>query len=631
MRSPTHDIPAPVLERAGHAALQGFHLPTRAWFAASFQEPTRAQELAWPAIASGQHVLLQAPTGSGKTLSAFLAAIDQLMFSPVPDVKRRCRVLYLSPLKALAIDVERNLRAPLVGVARYAERTGEGFHLPEIAVRTGDTPSRERAQFQRRPADILITTPESLYLLLTSNAREALRSVETVIVDEIHAMVSTKRGAHLALSLERLEELVERPIQRVGLSATVRPPLEAARFLGGFVDGGQQLGVGSWKAAAPEGEEGASEADAIDQLLEGNGEESGGPVPRPVTILDAGQCKELDLTVEVPVEDMARLGEMESIPSGPASSGEKRRSIWPSIYPLILNLIRQHRSTLIFVNSRRLAERLAAALNEQAHQEALLAAEEAGLEPPPLVEIVRAHHGSVAREQRQQIEDDLKGGRLPALVATSSLELGIDMGAIDLVVQVEAPPSVASGIQRIGRAGHQVGLSSKGIILPKFRGDLLACAALTDRMRQGLVEPLHYPRNPLDVLAQQIVSMVGMDDWSVADLERLVRRAAPFAELGRTALEGVLDMLSGRYPSDDFAELRPRLTWDRLAGTLRSREGSRRVAISNGGTIPDRGLYGVFLQAGEGDTRTSARVGELDEEHVHESRVGEVFVLGASA
>ncbi|MFN3649236.1 MAG: DEAD/DEAH box helicase [Armatimonadota bacterium] len=571
--------------RAGGAAdgsvLSLFHEPVRAWFNASFAAPTRAQELAWPLIASGQSTLLLAPTGSGKTLAAFLSAIDRLMFEPVPAKQERCRVLYVSPLKALAVDVERNLRAPLVGVSRYAERMGHPFHTPEVAIRTGDTPSRDRARFARNPDDILITTPESLFLLLTSNARESLRSVRWVIVDEIHTMVGGKRGTHLSLSLERLEELTQFPLQRIGLSATVRPVEEAQRFLGGFF----------------------SSPDADERR------------PRPVAIADAGQRKELDLTVEVAVEDMAKLGQVEEIPSGPAAQAEKRTSIWPAMHPLLLDLIRRHTSTLIFVNSRRLAERMAAALNELAGEE-----------------LVRAHHGSIAREQRQQIEDDLKAGRLPALVATSTLELGIDMGAIDLVVQVEAPPSVASGLQRIGRAGHQIGVPSKGIILPKFRGDLLACAALTARMREGQVEPLRYPRNPLDVLAQQIVAMVSMDDWRVEELAAVVRRAAPYAELSPTALEGVLDMLSGRYPSDEFAELRPRLTWDRLAGTLTSREGAKRVVITNGGAIPDRGLYGVFLvDGGEGGGRgPSRRVGELDEEMVLETRPGETFVLGAT-
>jgi ATP-dependent Lhr-like helicase len=553
-------------------ALAGFHAPVQAWFGASFDGPTPVQAAGWPAIQAGESALLLAPTGSGKTLAAFLAVIDRLMFEPLPEAAARCRVVYVSPLKALAVDVDRNLRAPLVGIARQAERLGQAWHVPEIALRTGDTPARERARFARRPADILITTPESLYLILTSRAREALRATRWVIVDEVHALVGGKRGAHLALSLERLEALAGRRLQRIGLSATQRPVEEATRFLGGFA--------------------------------------ADGATPRPVTVVDAGRVKPLALTVEVPVEDMARLAPPPASGGEPGAGGTAPTSIWPAIYPLLLALIRRHRSTLVFVNSRRLAERLASALNELAG-----------------TVIVHAHHGSVAREQRQAIEERLKAGQLPALVATSSLELGIDMGAIDLVVQVEAPPGVASGLQRIGRAGHTLEAPSTGVILPKYRGDLLACAALTERMRAGAVEPVRYPRLPLDVLAQQIVAMVAVEPWRVDDLERLLRGAAPFADLTRALLESVLDMLAGRYPSDDFAELRPRLHWDRLQGTLEARAGARRVALENGGTIPDRGLYGVFLA---GAPPGHGRVGELDEEMVFESRVGETFLLGAS-
>jgi len=611
--------------------LAPFHPAVREWFAASFEAPTRPQALGWPAIARGESTLILAPTGSGKTLTAFLWCLDRLMFGPEPAAdpiapgrsasrrraragaapppkRSRCRVLYISPLKALAADVERNLRAPLAGIAQVAARTGAAIGRPSIAIRTGDTPASERARFQREPADILITTPESLYLLLTSNAREALRSVDTVIVDEIHALVPTKRGAHLALSLERLERICAQPPQRIGLSATQRPLDEVARFLGGSVvrrPAHAEPARGGAKGAA------LRKTDVDAEIEHEFAAPHGTARYRPVTIVDAGHKKALKLTIEVPVEDMARLTTADDIPSGPASVGDTRPSIWSAIHPRLLELIRAHRSTLIFVNSRRLAERLAGALNELAGET-----------------LVRSHHGSIARPQRVEVEDLLKAGALRALVATSSLELGIDMGAIDLVVQIEAPPSVASGLQRIGRGGHTANAISEGVIFPKFRGDLVACAAVTRAMHEGAVEASRYPRNPLDVLAQQIVAMAATDTWNVDELFAAIRGAAPFAELSRTVFEGVLDMLSGRYPSDEFAELRPRVTWDRVAGTLSAREGAKRVAIANGGTIPDRGLYGVFLLgAGPG----AARVGELDEEMVFESRVGETFVLGASS
>ncbi len=573
-----------------------FHPAVRAWFDEAFDGPTRAQRLGWPAIARGDSALILAPTGTGKTLAAFLWCLNRLMFAPTQDRAASCRVLYVSPLKALAVDVERNLRAPLAGIARLADAKGTPCHPPSIAVRTGDTPALDRTRFLRHPADILITTPESLFLLLTSNARERLRSVETVIVDEIHALVPTKRGAHLSLSLERLEALAPGPLQRIGLSATQRPLDEVARFLGG-----------THRARGVRGARGAQDVGAAihDEFAESRGRVD----YRPVAIVDASAPKQVSITVEVPIEDLARP-EDAGPASGPASRGSSAPSIWTSIHPRLLELVRSHRSTLLFVNSRRLAERLAGALNELAGE--------------PLV---RAHHGSLARAQREVIEDLLKEGRLRGLVATSSLELGIDMGAIDLVVQIEAPPSVASGLQRIGRAGHRVDEVSTGIVIPKFRADLVACAAVARAMQRGEVEPSRYPRNPLDVLAQQIVAMTAMDPWDVDALYLAVRAAAPYAELGRRAFDSVLDMLAGRYPSDEFAELRPRITWDRLSGTVVARQGSKRVAIANAGTIPDRGLYGVFLA---GANRQQARVGELDEEMVFEARAGETFVLGAS-
>ncbi len=564
--------------------LSRFHPAVQAWFRNTFSAPTRAQVLAWPAILAGHSTLVSAPTGSGKTLAAFLSAIQRLMFSDSPARPARCRVLYVSPLKALAVDVERNLRAPLAGIAREAFRTGEAFQLPTIAIRSGDTPDVERQRMARTPPDILITTPESLFLILTSGAHAILATVEVVILDEIHALVGTKRGAHLAISVERVADLARRDLQRIGLSATQRPLELVAQYLGG--------GDGTpWKA-------------------------------RPVTIVDAGEKKAYDLRVEVPVEDMSRLGDIidpaREIPEGPASQLQ-HRSIWPAIQPRLLELIRAHKSTILFVNSRRLAERLAAALNDLAGEE-----------------LVRAHHGSLAREERLIIEDRLKAGTLPALVATSTLELGIDMGAVDLVVQIEAPPSVASGIQRIGRASHQAGAVSRGILFPKYRGDLLATAAIVRAILDGEIEPTRMSRNPLDVLAQQLVSLVALGERRLDDLSALVRRAAPFAQLPQAQLEGVLDMLSGRYPSEQFAALRPRLTWDRLRGVVRPREGARPLAVANAGTIPDRGLYGVFLAEGEDPRAHPARgggrrVGELDEEMVFECREGDVFILGATS
>jgi ATP-dependent Lhr-like helicase len=620
---------------AGDGALALFHPITAKWFRSVFDAPTAPQVEGWPAIARGESTLILAPTGTGKTLTAFLWCLDKLMMQTPQDAVRGCRVVYLSPLKALAADVERNLRSPLVGIANMAKRDGVDVRMPEISVRTGDTSPKERARFRKHPGDILITTPESLYLLLTSEAGEGLRSVETVIVDEIHALVPSKRGAHMALSLERLEALTGRRVQRIGLSATQRPLEEVARFLGGA----EASFVKAATSSAAELPTASERGDEIASVLMSAASDDGvkpdvgvdAPRYRPVTVVNAGARKLLELKVEVPVEDMARLGEIQELPSGPASQGPKRTSIWQSIHPRLLEIIQGRTSTLIFVNARRIAERLAGALNELAGEQ-----------------IARAHHGSLAAAQRTEIEELLKAGKIKALVATSSLELGIDMGAIDLVIQIEAPPSVASGMQRIGRAGHQVGAPSNGIIFPKYRADLIACAAVTRAMHEGHVESTRFLRNPLDVLAQQMVAVIAHPPLGVSDAERrakhkteeeespgvsyaalfsLVRGAAPFAGLSQGVFDGVLDMLAGRYPSDEFAELRPRITWDRNRNWITPRAGVKRIAILNGGTIPDRGTYGVFLA---GQRSKPVRVGELDEEMVFESRTGDTFILGAS-
>jgi ATP-dependent Lhr-like helicase len=671
--------------------------------------------MGWPAIARGESALILAPTGTGKTLAAFLWCLDRLMLGNTDqgseirdqktgrDERRGCRIVYVSPLKALAVDVERNLRSPLAGMANMARRMGVPFREPLIHVRTGDTPQRDRARFARHPAEILITTPESLYMLLTSQASEALRTVDTVIVDEIHALVPTKRGAHLALSLERLEALTERRLQRIGLSATQRPLEEVARFLGGVESAGT-VGLGLSpdikeprieRALATEVSlSGTSPHTSLEPAISQNSETAWSSdatdAPalryRPVTIVNASAPKQMKLRIEVPVEDMARLGEQEELPSGPASQAPRRVSIWNAIHPRLLEIIRARNSTILFVNSRQVAERLAGALNELAG------------EP-----IARAHHGSLAAAQRSVIEEQLKAGQIRALCATSTLELGIDMGAVDLVIQIEAPPSVASGMQRIGRSGHHVNAVSEGILFPKYRADLVACAAVTRAMHEGHIESTRFPRNPLDVLAQQLVAIVAhppskaeprkpvrslqgkqaakktakaaglglvgpglspdindvneerasapevcvypiefgnnslptnslyheepKPEVSVDALFELVRHAAPFGGLSRAAFEGVLDLLSGRYPSDEFAELRPRLTWDRVRNVVTARNGAAKLAILNAGTIPDRGLYGVFLAHSEGK---AVRVGELDEEMVFESHPGETFILGAS-
>src|SRR4051812_19962650 len=533
--------------------LSAFTPQVREWFARAFAEPTAAQAQAWPAIATGEHALISAPTGSGKTLAAFLWALDRLVAEPTGEDKRT-RLVYVSPLKALSYDIEKNLRAPLRGI---------GGDIT-VGIRTGDTPQKERRDVVKHPPDVLITTPESLYLMLTSQARKVFEGTEWVIVDEIHAVAQTKRGAHLAITLERLAEVAGRDVQRIGLSATQNPLEEVGRFM-----------VGPTRRA---------------------------------TIVDTGVRKPLDLQIQVPVESMVEPEQTEAPSLDPLAGGEAtRKSIWPAIYPKLLELVQEHRSTIIFVNNRRGAERLALRLNDLAERN-----------------IARAHHGSLAREERTVIEEQLKAGELPCLVATSSLELGIDMGAVDLVLQVESPKSVTRGLQRIGRAGHGVGEVSKGRIFPKFRADLLESTVVVKRMREGLIEKTVVPRNPLDVLAQQIVAIAASaEDVAVDDLQALVTRTYSYAELSRTQLENVLDMLDGRYPSEEFGDLRARIVWDRVAGTIRARKGARALAITNAGTIPDRGLFSVNLPDGR-------RVGELDEEMVYEARPGQTFLLGAS-
>ncbi|WP_426998157.1 Lhr family helicase [Pseudarthrobacter sp. N5] len=637
-----------------------FSRATRDWFLGVFSAPTPAQTGAWSAISSGSHALVVAPTGSGKTLAAFLWALDRLMASAPAELeeqpgldaatvgkrgtsargrapRRKTRVLYISPLKALGVDVERNLRAPLVGITQTAKRLALPAPLITVGVRSGDTTTADRRALLSHPPDILITTPESLFLMLTSKARETLSEVDTIIVDEVHAVAGTKRGAHLAVSLERLDALLARPAQRIGLSATVEPKELVAQFLAGSA---------------------------------------------PVEIVAPPSRKNWDLTVSVPVEDMSDLARAAgAFDSGPASGLQPQASIWPHVEEKIVDLVLANQSTIVFANSRRLAERLTARLNEIYAERQLVAVggdwggaaagsvaavstapvstatpahmmaqagSTAGADPL----LARAHHGSVSKDQRALIEDDLKSGRLRCVVATSSLELGIDMGAVDLVVQVESPPSVASGLQRVGRAGHQVGEISQGVLFPKHRADLVHTAITVERMLGGKIERLSVPANPLDILAQQTVAAAALGSIDVEEWFSTVRRSAPFASLPRSAFEGTLDLLAGRYPSDEFAELRPRIIWDRNAGTIEGRPGAQRLAVTSGGTIPDRGLFGVYIigtevegsgdsgSAGPGGRATSPaaaaakggrRVGELDEEMVYESRVGDIFALGATS
>ena len=635
---------------SAHDVLDRFTPATQDWFRGAFRAPTPAQAGAWETISGGKNALVVAPTGSGKTLSAFLWAIDRVFRERTAeaaepealfpassgkgrkkkDAERpgRTRILYISPLKALGVDVERNLRSPLIGIGQSARRLGIPAPSVTVGVRSGDTTSSDRRKLVADPPDILITTPESLYLMLTSRAGETLRDVHTVIIDEVHAVAATKRGAHLAVSLERLDQLRKaaapdpaafRPVQRIGLSATVRPIDEVARFLGGA---------------------------------------------QPVEIVAPTASKTFDLQVVVPIDDMLNpppppgpsTGSGTATPGPPGAekaddfgadafgeNTEMTGSVWPHVEEAIVDRILQNRSTIVFANSRRLAERLTGRLNEiyseriglglppatlrraQGPPAAMMAqaGSTAGADPV----LAKAHHGSVSKEQRAIVEEELKSGVLRCVVATSSLELGIDMGAVDLVIQVEAPPSAASGLQRVGRAGHQVGEISRASLFPKHRGDVLHTAIVTERMLAGQIEAISVPRNPLDILAQQTVAACALDPLDVEQWFDTVRRSAPFAALPRSAYEATLDLLAGRFPSDEFAELRPRLVWDRDAGTLTGRPGAQRIAVTSGGTIPDRGLFGVFV-AGE---TTGARVGELDEEMVYESRVGDVFTLGTTS
>lgn len=588
-----------------------FTATTRDWFVSTFGSPTAAQDAAWTAIGGGHHSLVIAPTGSGKTLAAFMYAIDRLFieqtetFTPAPENARRpttkTRVLYISPVKALGADVQRNLSLPLQGIMQERQRRGDANVGLTVGLRTGDTPVAERARLVRKPPDILITTPESLFLMLTSRAREALRDVSTIIIDEIHAVAGTKRGSHLSLSLERLEALLEKPAQRIGLSATVHPVEQVAEFLGG---------------------------------------------ERPVTVVAPPSMRHLDVRIVVPVEDMSNIPEQDS---GENADNGRPGSIWPHVEASILDQVLSRRSTIVFANSRGVAERLTARLNEAYAARLAGTGQTASTgdgRPPAQYEssagstqaradgvaatIARSHHGSVSKEHRAEIEQALKSGELRCVVATSSLELGIDMGLVDLVIQVSAPPSVASALQRVGRAGHQVGGISTGLVFPRTRREVIDSTVIVDAMLSGRIEAIAPPRNPLDVLAQQTVAAVAMEPLDVDAWYATVRRAAPYLTLPRTAFDATLDMLAGRYPSDDFSGFRPRLIWDRETGQLSARPGAQQLAVTSGGTIPDRGMFSVVLPEGE-ERAGSRRVGELDEEMVYESRVNDVITLGATS
>lgn len=564
--------------------LDGFHEASKRWFESHFNEPTLAQTQGWPAISTGKNVLISAPTGSGKTLTAFFWSIDQLMFKEdIPDKSNRLEVIYISPLKALAFDIEKNLQQPLVGVSQVAEELGAEYSIPVVASRTGDTSAYDRTKMIKNPPNLLITTPESFYLMLTSRMSENFAGVKTVIIDEIHSLAPNKRGAHLSLSLERLEEITDEPFQRIGLSATQKPLSVVSNYLGGSLD----------------------------------------DKPRKVLVVDTEIKKRIDLEVRVEIDHLGSLAEplMDSLE--PSDESPTSVSVWHSIHEKLLKLISEHDSTIVFVNSRRLAERTAARLNQLYYDDLNLASEGIVSSTKEGQEVVLSHHGSLSQTKRRIVEAELKSGTLKALVATSSLELGIDMGKVDLVVQISSPGSVSSGLQRVGRASHQVGAVSVGKFFPTHRIDLIETIVVSQRMLSGEIELISIIDNPLDVLAQQIVAMLSVEEWHFDDLKKAIRRSNNFSNLQDDVFVNVLNLLSGYYPSDDFYELRPRIVWDKKTNLLKARSGSQLLAVTSGGTIPDRGLFGVFLRDGK-------RVGELDEEMVYESRVGEIFMLGTS-